>query len=153
MRWECPLTNATTPDEKQSARIATVEQHIRLENQHDLEGVISTFGDAARYDDEPWHEHYDDETECASFTNSSYRSAGLGNRGTPEARRPRRIRIQSHRESCACFRRCRATMVRLPQTGNVSATGAAGCRRAGIGLPSASDSAIKRITAGVKACR
>jgi steroid delta-isomerase-like uncharacterized protein len=45
-------------NEKQSTRIATVEQHIRLENQHDLEGVLSTFGDMARYDDEPWDEHY-----------------------------------------------------------------------------------------------
>lgn len=51
--------NATTPDEKRAARIAIVEQHIRLENQHDLEGVLSTFGDTARYDDEPWDEHYD----------------------------------------------------------------------------------------------
>lgn len=53
------MTSATTPDEKQSVRIATVEQHIRLENQHDLEGVVSTFGDTARYDDEPWDEDYD----------------------------------------------------------------------------------------------
>jgi len=53
------LTSASAPDGKQSARIAIVEQHIRLENQHDLEGVLSTFGDAARYDDEPWDEHYD----------------------------------------------------------------------------------------------
>ena len=52
------MTSATAP-EKQSARIAIVEQHIRLENQHDLEGVLSTFGDTARYDDEPWDEHYD----------------------------------------------------------------------------------------------
>jgi steroid delta-isomerase-like uncharacterized protein len=40
------------------ARIALVEQHIRLENEHDLEGVLATFGDTARYDDEPWGEHY-----------------------------------------------------------------------------------------------
>ena len=26
---------------------------------HDLEGVLRTFGATARYDDEPWHEHYD----------------------------------------------------------------------------------------------
>jgi steroid delta-isomerase-like uncharacterized protein len=52
------LISATTPDEKRSVRIATVGQHIRLENQHDLEGVLSTFGDTARYDDEPWDEHY-----------------------------------------------------------------------------------------------
>ena len=35
-----------------------VEQHIRLENEHDLEGVLDTFGDNARYDDEPWGKHY-----------------------------------------------------------------------------------------------
>lgn len=52
------MTRATTHDEKQSGRIATVERHIRLENEHDLEGVLSTFGDTARYDDEPWDEHY-----------------------------------------------------------------------------------------------
>jgi steroid delta-isomerase-like uncharacterized protein len=52
------------PDDpvRRSARIAKritiVEQHIRLENQHDLEGVLGTFGDSARYDDEPWGEHY-----------------------------------------------------------------------------------------------
>lgn len=44
--------------DKRSARIAIVEQHIRLENEHDLEGVLLTFGDTARYDDEPWDEHY-----------------------------------------------------------------------------------------------
>lgn len=53
------MASAATPDERQAARIAIVEQHIRLENQHDLEGVLCTFGDEARYDDEPWDEHYD----------------------------------------------------------------------------------------------
>jgi steroid delta-isomerase-like uncharacterized protein len=38
--------------------MAIVEQHIRLENEHNLEGVLSTFGQSARYDDEPWGEHY-----------------------------------------------------------------------------------------------
>jgi steroid delta-isomerase-like uncharacterized protein len=41
-----------------SARIAIVEEHLRLENEHDLEGVLLTFGDIARYDDEPWDKHY-----------------------------------------------------------------------------------------------
>ena len=41
-----------------AARIAIVEQHVRLENEHDLEGVLGTFGDTARYDDEPWGEHF-----------------------------------------------------------------------------------------------
>jgi len=34
-----------------------VEDHVRLENLHDLEGVMSTFGAAARYDDEPSGDH------------------------------------------------------------------------------------------------
>jgi steroid delta-isomerase-like uncharacterized protein len=33
--------------------------YVRLKNEHDLEGVLGTFGDTARYDDEPWDEHYD----------------------------------------------------------------------------------------------
>jgi steroid delta-isomerase-like uncharacterized protein len=45
--------------DRRAARIAIVEQHIRLENEHDLEGVLGTFGDTARYDDEPWGEHYE----------------------------------------------------------------------------------------------
>ena len=42
-----------------AVRIALVEQHVRLENAHDLEGVLQTFGSSARYDDEAWGEHYD----------------------------------------------------------------------------------------------
>ena len=38
--------------------LAIVEQHIRFENDHDLEGVLRTVGENARYDDEPWGEHY-----------------------------------------------------------------------------------------------
>jgi steroid delta-isomerase-like uncharacterized protein len=45
--------------ERRAARIAIVEQHIRLENEHDLEGLLRTFGDSARYDDEAWDEHYE----------------------------------------------------------------------------------------------
>ena len=52
------MASASLPKDKRSARIAIVEQHIRLENEHDLEGVLHTFGDSARYDDEPWGEHY-----------------------------------------------------------------------------------------------
>ena len=82
------MPSATTPNEKQSARIATVEQHIRLENQHDLEGVISTFGDTARYDDEPWDEHYDGRDGVRQFYQQlDDGSAGLRNRGTPAAHR------------------------------------------------------------------
>jgi steroid delta-isomerase-like uncharacterized protein len=53
------VASASIPKDRESARIAVVEQHIRLENEHDLEGVLRTFGDSARYDDEPWGEHYE----------------------------------------------------------------------------------------------
>jgi len=52
------MVNASDLKDRRSARIAIVEQHIRLENDHDLEGVLGTFGETARYDDEPWGEHY-----------------------------------------------------------------------------------------------
>ena len=52
------MASASNPKDRSLARIAVVEQHIRLENEHDLEGVLRTFGDTARYDDEPWGEHY-----------------------------------------------------------------------------------------------
>src|SRR5439155_9203956 len=51
-------TLAGAPKNRSTARIAIVEEHIRLENSHDLEGVLRTFGDTARYDDEAWGEHY-----------------------------------------------------------------------------------------------
>jgi steroid delta-isomerase-like uncharacterized protein len=53
------VTSASIPNNRRSSRVAIVEQHIRLENEHDLEGVLHTFGDSARYDDEPWGEHYE----------------------------------------------------------------------------------------------
>jgi len=39
------------------ARLELVEEHIRLENLHDLDGILGTFGPEARYDDEPWNDH------------------------------------------------------------------------------------------------
>jgi steroid delta-isomerase-like uncharacterized protein len=53
------VASVSIPKDRVMARIAVVEQHIRLENEHDLEGVLRTFGDTARYDDEPWGEHYE----------------------------------------------------------------------------------------------
>ena len=43
-----------TDAERMQARLAVVDEHIRCENKHDLEGVLATFGSEARYDDEPW---------------------------------------------------------------------------------------------------
>ena len=52
------MATLPTPNDRRMARVALVEQHIRLENNHDLEGVLATFGNSAQYDDEPWDEHY-----------------------------------------------------------------------------------------------
>lgn len=39
------------------ARLDLVAEHIRFENEHHLEGILSTFGPEAQYDDEPWNDH------------------------------------------------------------------------------------------------
>lgn len=39
------------------ARLALVEEHVRHENEHDLDGVMATFGPAPEYEDTPWHDH------------------------------------------------------------------------------------------------
>jgi steroid delta-isomerase-like uncharacterized protein len=39
-------------------RLRQVEEHVRLENAHDLDGLMSTFGATGFYDDEPWAEHH-----------------------------------------------------------------------------------------------
>jgi steroid delta-isomerase-like uncharacterized protein len=43
--------------ERMKARVAVVDEHIRCENRHDLDAVMATFGNDARYDDEPWGDH------------------------------------------------------------------------------------------------
>jgi len=52
------MATSPLPLDRQSRRLEVVEEHVRLENAHDLEGVIRTFGEMARYDDEPWGQHY-----------------------------------------------------------------------------------------------
>jgi len=52
---------------RQDRRVALVEEHIRLENAHDLEGVLRTFGDTAQYDDEAWGEHFKGSDGVGSF--------------------------------------------------------------------------------------
>ncbi len=48
---------ASSSDDRMQARIRLVEEHVRLENLHDLAGILGTFGPDARYDDEPWSDH------------------------------------------------------------------------------------------------
>ena len=50
--------HVSTSESRIPARCKIVEEHVGLENRHDLDGVMSTFGTAARYDDEPWGEHH-----------------------------------------------------------------------------------------------
>lgn len=48
----------TKADRRRAARLALVEEHVRLENRHDLDGIMGTFGAGARYDEEPWGDHH-----------------------------------------------------------------------------------------------
>lgn len=66
-RWKVSMASVPIPRDRLAARIAIVDRHIRLENEHDLEGVLATFGDHARYDDEPWGEHYEGRDGVRSF--------------------------------------------------------------------------------------
>jgi len=61
------MASATIPKDRAAARIAIVEEHVRLENAHDLEGVLGTFGETARYDDEPWGEHFEGRDGVRTF--------------------------------------------------------------------------------------
>jgi steroid delta-isomerase-like uncharacterized protein len=61
------MATASPLNARTSSRLALVEQHIRLENAHDLEGVLNTFGNAAHYDDEAWGEHHEGPTGVRAF--------------------------------------------------------------------------------------
>jgi steroid delta-isomerase-like uncharacterized protein len=50
-----------------SVRLSLVREHIALENAHDLDGIMHTFGDDARYDDEPWDGRYVGRPEVRSY--------------------------------------------------------------------------------------
>ncbi|HEX3321931.1 MAG TPA: ester cyclase [Terriglobales bacterium] len=58
---------STAPRDRQSARIAIVEQHVQFENEHNLDGVLATFGESARYEDEAWGDEYHGRDGVQSF--------------------------------------------------------------------------------------
>jgi steroid delta-isomerase-like uncharacterized protein len=64
---EAQMASTLVSADTRSARMAIVEQHIRLENEHDLEGVLATFGDGAHYNDEAWGEHYEGASGVRQF--------------------------------------------------------------------------------------
>lgn len=53
--------------DKLKVRINLIEEHLRAENAHDLEKIMSTFGEQACFDDQPWDEHYDGRDEVRSY--------------------------------------------------------------------------------------
>src|SRR6478672_13849279 len=52
------MAATSIPSDRKSARVALVQEHVRLENAHHLEGVLSTFGQNAQYQDEAWGDRY-----------------------------------------------------------------------------------------------
>jgi steroid delta-isomerase-like uncharacterized protein len=61
------MATASIPHGRSSARLAMVEEHLRFENAHDLNGVLGTFGDTADYDDEAWGEHHHGREKVRAF--------------------------------------------------------------------------------------
>jgi steroid delta-isomerase-like uncharacterized protein len=47
-----------TIESLKAERLRQVDRHVELENLHDLDAVMETFGVHASYYDEPWDEHY-----------------------------------------------------------------------------------------------
>ena len=45
-------------DQRSAARLALVREHVKGENEHDLNAIMAPFGETARYDDEPCSEHF-----------------------------------------------------------------------------------------------
>jgi steroid delta-isomerase-like uncharacterized protein len=57
-----------------AARMRLVEEHIRLENLHDFDGVMHTFGTAPRYDNEPMGEHHVGHAAVGAFYNELFQA-------------------------------------------------------------------------------
>jgi hypothetical protein len=49
------------------ARMRIVEEHVTQENEHNLDRIMGTFGETARYDDEAWGAHYQGREEVRNF--------------------------------------------------------------------------------------
>jgi steroid delta-isomerase-like uncharacterized protein len=54
-------------NDRLAARLQIVDEHIRRENEHDLAGIMRTFGAAARFDDEPFDAHHVGHQEVRAF--------------------------------------------------------------------------------------
>jgi steroid delta-isomerase-like uncharacterized protein len=56
-----------TTGDRTAARLRRVDEHIRGENDHDLPGIMRTFGATARFDDEPWNDHHEGHDQVQAF--------------------------------------------------------------------------------------
>jgi steroid delta-isomerase-like uncharacterized protein len=54
-------------DARIAARLQIVDEHIKQENQHDLAGIMRTFGATASFDDQPCNAHYAGADEVQAF--------------------------------------------------------------------------------------
>jgi steroid delta-isomerase-like uncharacterized protein len=45
-------------EDRTARRLQIVDEHIKRENEHDLTGIMRTFGASARFDDEPFDAHH-----------------------------------------------------------------------------------------------
>jgi steroid delta-isomerase-like uncharacterized protein len=52
------LPAQASANEQTAARLRIVEEHLRRENEHDLAGIMATFGDEAQYGDTAWGAHH-----------------------------------------------------------------------------------------------
>jgi steroid delta-isomerase-like uncharacterized protein len=56
-------------------RLEAVAEHVRLENAHDLDALMATFGASGFYDDAPWDEHHDGLAAVRAYYESLFRAA------------------------------------------------------------------------------
>jgi steroid delta-isomerase-like uncharacterized protein len=56
-------------------RIAAIEEHVRQENRHDLDGLLSTFGGHATYEDGPWGERHEGLAAVREYYAGLFRAA------------------------------------------------------------------------------
>jgi steroid delta-isomerase-like uncharacterized protein len=68
------ITTTALAESRRSARLATIDEHIRSENRHDLDGIMKTFSTSPRYDDEPWNAHYTGYDAVRAFYDESLRA-------------------------------------------------------------------------------
>jgi steroid delta-isomerase-like uncharacterized protein len=57
------------------ARLAAVEEHVRQENRHDLDGLLATFGPTAHHEDGPWSERHDGMEAVREYYAGLFRAA------------------------------------------------------------------------------